>query len=183
MRAVGRVLIVEDNRALLRTLEGALRGRFEDVRTCRTLDEVARLVAHWIPELMILDFQLPDGDACAVLDLPALREPAPVVVAVSGAAGPADGFALAQRGVRAFVPKPLALAQLDRALEIALSSAPPLDPHLRQSVGHHGLAAVTEAVRGVMIDEALARSAGSRRGAARMLKTSRQLLQYLLRRH
>jgi len=181
MRVVGRVLIVEDNRALLRTLEGALRGRFDEVRTCRTLDEVARLVAHWTPELMILDFQLPDGDACAVLDLAALREPAPVVVAVSGAASAADSFALAQRGVRAFVPKPLTLAKLDQVLEFALSSAPPLEPHLRQAVGHHGLAAVTEAVRSTMLDEALARSAGNRRGAARTLGTSRQLLQYLLR--
>ncbi|KAB2906575.1 MAG: response regulator [Kofleriaceae bacterium] len=182
MRTVERVLVVEDNRSLLRTLEEALRARFPDVRAGRGIADVSRLIDGWSPDLVILDFQLADGDARSVLDLAALREPAPVVVAVSGEASPVDTFELAHRGVRAFIPKPVTLDELERAIAVALETAPRLEPHLRQAVGHHGLAAMTEEVRAVMIDEALARAAGSRRAAARILDTSRQLLQYLLRR-
>jgi DNA-binding NtrC family response regulator len=181
-RAVERVLVVEDNRSLRRTLQGALAERFTDVRACSTVAEAGALIAEWLPDLIVLDFKLPDGDARQVLDLAELREPAPVVVAVSGEAGPVDTFELAQRGVRAFLVKPLTLDELAQAIDMALETAPALEPHLRQAVGHRGLAEVTEEVREVMIDEALARAAGSRRGAARILDTSRQLLQYLLRR-
>ncbi len=181
-RAVDRVLVVEDNRSLRRTLAQALGARFADVRACGSVAEAAAQVADWHPDLIVIDFKLPDGDARAVLDLAALREPAPVVVAVSGEAGPVDTFELAQRGVRAFLPKPLTLAELEEAIAVALETAPALEPHLRQAVGHRGLSEVTEEVRGVMLDEALARAAGSRRGAARILDTSRQLLQYLIRR-
>jgi DNA-binding NtrC family response regulator len=182
MREAERVLVVEDNRSLLRTLGAALRERFRDVRCCRTVAEATRMGMDWRPDLMVLDFQLPDGDARAVLDSAALYRPMPAVVAISGAASPVDGFELAQRGVRAFLAKPLMLEQLERAIDVALTSAPAIDAIIRQGVGHRGLAEATEQIRAVMIDEALARSDGSRRGAARLLRTSRQLLQYLIRR-
>jgi two-component system response regulator RegA len=180
-RVVERVLVVEDNRALLRTVEHALSARFPEVRGCRTVAAARTIVHGWTPDLVVLDFALPDGDARAVLDLPELREPAPVVVAISGRAAPIESFELAQRGVRAFLSKPVTLDELEAAIELALSEAPNLEPHLRQTAGHRPLREVTDEVRDVLIDETLARSRGSRRGAARILATSRQLLQYLLR--
>lgn len=180
-RVVNRVLVVEDNRALLRTLEAAMAARFPEVRACRTVAEARVHVTGWTPDLVVLDFMLPDGDARAVLDLTELRVPAPVVVAVSGEAGPTESFELAQRGVRAFLPKPLTLDELEAAIELAISAAPDLEPYLRQTAGHRPLREVTDEVRDVLIDETLARAGGSRRAAARSLATSRQLLQYLLR--
>jgi two-component system, response regulator RegA len=182
-RLVERVLIVEDDRRLRRTLEQALAGRFAEVRGARTVAEVAaQVTGDWHPDLVILDFMLPDGDAREVLALAELRQPAPVVIAISGEAGPVETFELAHRGVRAFLPKPLTLDELEQAIELALTTAPELEPHLRQAVGHQPLAELTERTRDVMIDEALARADGSRSKAARILGTSRQLLQYLLRR-
>ena len=113
-RVVNRVLVVEDNKALLRTLQAAMSARFPEVRACRTVAEARVHVTGWTPDLVVLDFMLPDGDARAVLDLTELREPAPVVVAVSGEAGPTESFELAQRGVRAFLPKPLTLDEPTR---------------------------------------------------------------------
>jgi two-component system response regulator RegA len=181
-RPVERALIVEDSRSLARTLEQALASRFGEVRTARSVADAARELATWHPDLVVLDFVLPDGDANAVLDLAAMKEPAPVVVAISGEADAQQTFGLAQRGVRAFLPKPLRLEELEAAIDVAVSTAPDLEPHLRQSVGHRPLHAVEAQARDVMIDEALARAVGSRRGAAKILATSRQLLQYLLRR-
>ena len=105
-----------------------------------------------------------------------------VVVAMSGEAGPSATFDLGLHGVRAFIEKPLTLDRLEAAIERALQPPPSLGPTLRQRVGHVGLQDVQSEVRSVMIEEALARERGSRRGAARLLTVSRQLLQYLLRR-
>jgi DNA-binding NtrC family response regulator len=182
VRTVERVLVVEDDHALLATLEHALRRRFADVHGCTTVAQAAELCGAWQPELLVIDYSLPDGDARAVLDLAGSRDPAPVVIAVSGTAEPIDTFELAHRGVRVFLPKPLTLDELDRALALALETAPSIEPHVRQVVGHRSLSEVSDEVRDVMIDEALAHANNSRRGAARLLGTSRQLLQYLLRR-
>jgi DNA-binding NtrC family response regulator len=182
MRMVERVLVVEDNPSLLATLQRALARRFKDVRACNTIAAARASLEGWQPELVVIDYKLPDGDAREVLDLAEARDPAPVVIAVSGSVEPVDTFELAQRGVRVFLPKPLTLDELDRALDLALETAPALEPHLRQAVGHRSLEDVSDEVRDVMIDEALARANKSRSGAARILGTSRQLLQYLLRR-
>lgn len=180
-RSVERVLVVEDSRSLLRTLRNALDPRFPDVRTCSTVGDALRMLDGWTPDLLILDYKLPDGDACDVLDRVLARSPSPVVIAISGEAGPEEAFDLAQRGVRSFLSKPLTLDELEQAIAIAIDRAPSLSPHVRQLVGHQSLAGVTAEVRAAMIDEALARTSGNTRGAARLLETSRQLLQYLRR--
>jgi two-component system response regulator RegA len=182
-RPVERVLVIEDSRALLRSLQGALAETYPDVRACRSVGEAETAVADWWPDLVLLDVVLPDGGAHEVLDLLERRHPAPAVIAMSGAAEPAQSFLLATRGVRAYLEKPLRLDRLQAAIRHALEAAPDLLPVLRQIVGHKPLADVQTEVRSIMLDEALARSRGSRRGAARLLSMSRQLLQYLLRQH
>ena len=62
-----------------------------------------------------------------------------------------------------------------------LAEPPDLTPYVRASVGIVPLQHIEEHVRHTMLQEALARSGGNRRGAARMLKVSRQLLQHMLR--
>jgi len=181
VRAVERVLVVEDSRALLRSLCGALAGSYEDVRACRSVAEADSVLATWWPDLVLLDVVLPDGDAHAVLALLERRDPAPAVIAMSGAAGPSQSFRLAGRGVRAFLEKPLRLDRLNAAIQAALEAAPDLRPALKQLVGHKPLAEVETEVRAIMLDEALSRTGGSRRGAARLLSMSRQLVQYVLR--
>lgn len=182
-RSAERVLVVEDSRVLLRSLCGVLTATYRDVRACCSVAEVEAGVADWWPDLVLLDVVLPDGDAHGVLQLLEQRDPAPAVIAMTGSAGPAQSFALAKRGVRGFLEKPLRLDRLEAVIRQALEAAPDLRPVLKQSVGHKLLADVETEVRAVMIDEALACSGGSRRGAARLLGMSRQLLQYALRRN
>jgi len=180
-RPIERVLVVEDSRALLRSLQGALAESYGEVRACRSVAEAELAVVEWWPDLVLLDVVLPDGGANDVLNLLERRNPAPVVIAMSGAAEPAQSFLLATRGVRAYLAKPLRLDRLQVVIRQAVEAAPDLLPVLRQTVGHRPLADIQTEVRAVMLDEALARSRGSRRGAARLLSMSRQLLQYLLR--
>jgi two-component system response regulator RegA len=181
-RAVERVLVVEDNASLARSLQRTLGARFAEVRACQTRAEAAREIGGWHPQLLILDVALPDGDAFDVLRDAAGCEPAATVVAMSGTARTEESFALARLGVRAFLRKPITPEALTRAIDEALSRPPDLRPHVREVVGHRPIHEVEAELRDTMVDEALARSGGSRRGAARLLEVSRQLLQHILRR-
>ena len=176
-----RLLVIEDNEALRRTLALALAGRASEVRTAATVAEAEPLIREWHPNAVVLDVALPDGDAFDVLRIVADTQPMPVLVAMSGMAGPCDTFRLAQMGVRAFVPKPIEPQALERALDLALATAPDLTPLVRAAVGHVGVQAVEEQVRATMVSEALARAHGSRNRAAGLLSISRQLLQHILK--
>ncbi len=179
--ALERLLVVEDNEALRRALALALAGRASEVRTVATVAEAEPLIREWHPDAVVLDVALPDGDAFDVLRVVAETQPMPALVAMSGMAGPCDAFRLAQMGVRAFVPKPIEPEALERALDLALATAPDLAPLVRAAVGHVGVQAVEEQVRATMVSEALARAHGSRNRAARLLSISRQLLQHILK--
>jgi two-component system response regulator RegA len=179
--ALERLLVIEDNAALRRTLALALAERAAEIRSAASVGEAEPLVRAWHPDAVVLDFALPDGNAFDVLRVIAETEPMPALVAISGMAGPQESFRLAQLGVRAFVPKPLDLESLERAFDDALNTAPDLAPFVRAAVGHVGVREVEEQVRATMVSEALARSHGSRNRAARMLEVSRQLLQHILK--
>lgn len=176
-----RALVVEDNTPLLKTLERALSGLGHDVRTCGTVDEACSILREWLPQVMVLDVELPDGDAFDVLHEVEALPVAPVVIAMSGVAAASQSFRLAQLGVRSYLAKPLRLDALERAIDEALHAPPDMTPHVRAQVGHVPVREVERRVRSTMVEEALARAGGSRRGAARLLHVSRQLLQHMLR--
>lgn len=140
-----------------------------------------RVIAGDPPSVVILDVALPDGDSLSLLPLLRVARPQPPVIAMSGSASPDQGFRLAEAGVRAFLPKPIDLTSLEAAWNRALSRAPDLTPHLRAQVGSVPLHDLEEQVRHTVVEEALARTTGSVRGAARLLGISRQLLQQILR--
>jgi len=181
-RKTESALVVEDHAATRRALMEALRGRFARVDGCASVRAAVKRIRAAPPDLLVSDFALPDGDAEALLDAIAGCAPAPAVVIISGAAEPEQAFALAAGGARAYVSKPVTLERLEAAVALALETPAPLAAHARQSVGKLPLRDATEGVRDAMVGEALARTRGSRRGAARLLGTSRQLLQYLLKR-
>lgn len=183
MRAVERVLVVEDDPALSRSLQRALAERFSEVRVARTRAEAAAMLRASPPDLLLLDVVLPDGTAADVLRDAVRCRPIPTMVAMSGEASSEQSFELAQLGVRGYVSKPLTAETLGRTIDEALKSAPILEPTLRATVGQRSLREVEREVRATMVSEALARSRDNRRGAARLLSISRQMLQHILRRH
>ena len=133
------------------------------------------------PRLIVLDVRLPDGSGVELAALAAQRRPKPTVVAVSGMSSAAEAFELAQAGVSLYLPKPFDLADLRRAVREARDWVPPIDPFVKESVGKRELLDVVANVRSTMVDEALARSEGSRRGAAKQLGVSRQAIQQIVR--
>jgi two-component system, response regulator RegA len=176
------VLVVEDNLRLAEAVREWVAAKYAcQVRTAASLDQCRRLLREDYPDLIVLDVELADSDAFDVLDALDGSSPMPRVVIVSGAARPRDAFRLAQLGVREYLQKPLDTSLLELAIERALTESPLLEPHLRAAVGHIALGEVEALVRQTMVHEALARSSGSRRAAARVLSVSRQVLQHMLR--
>ncbi|MCG8588791.1 MAG: response regulator [Proteobacteria bacterium] len=133
------------------------------------------------PDLVILDVKLPDGDADVIVREAERRRPAPVLVAVSGQASAEEAFRLAQLGCRAYLAKPFSVDAFRAKIEEALRIAPDVRPAVAAHVGHTPIRDLQNVVRRTMVDEALAQSRGSRSGAARLLKVTRQAVQQMIR--
>lgn len=183
MRDLRRILVVEDNAALARTLMAALERRASEVRIATTIAEASALAPTFLPDLLLLDFSLPDGNALDLLERIASISPRPVVVAMTGTASPDESFRLGELGVRAYLRKPLDLDSLEATIAEACAEPPPVLGRVRELVGHMSIHDVEDAVRAEMVDEALNRARGSRRRAAGLLSISRQLLQHILRKN
>ena len=174
-------LVVEDDVRLRAALVSAMSAQGFVVREAGSVKDALAELAQSSPGLLLLDVVLPDGRALDVLRAVAQLSPTPRIIAVSGAAGPDESFALAERGVRAYLNKPINLAELEAAVGRVMSEPPDLEPHLKSAVGLVPIKTVEQTVRATMVNEALARGGGSRRAAARVLSISRQLLQHILR--
>ena len=176
-----RVLVVEDHGGLRREIIAALASDRHELLEAGTVREARQILESEPVDTVLLDVALPDGTAFEVLDAIQLMAPRPRIVAMSGSARPEESFRLAERGVRYYLAKPLEVDQLERTMKQLAEEPPDLEPHVRNLVGYQPVREVEARIRTIMVDEALARANGSRRGAAKLLSISRQLLQYILR--
>ena len=176
-----RAVVVEDEDNLALRLRDHLVAQGLLVHRAASARAAVDLIREVLPDLVLLDYKLPDGDARAVLEQLADLSPWPTFVAMSGQAEPLDTFELARFGIHGYLQKPFTPEALDEALRRAREQPLPLVPALRTAVGKMAIHDVEELARGTMVREALARSRGSRTGAARLLQVSRQLLQHILR--
>ncbi|HVJ20367.1 MAG TPA: response regulator [Polyangiaceae bacterium] len=176
-----RAVVVEDDQNLAQRLRDHLAAQGMTVQLAANIQAGIADIRRLLPDLVLLDYKLPDGDARGVIEQLADLSPWPTFVAMSGQAEPLDTFELARLGIHAYVQKPFKPEALDEALRRAREQAAPLVPALRTAVGKMAIHDVEELARGTMVREALARSQGSRTGAARLLRVSRQLLQHILR--
>jgi DNA-binding NtrC family response regulator len=175
-----RVLIVEDHLPLRQALARAVRGWGAEVLEAGSIREASSQLAL-LPDLVIVDVALPDGNARPIVEQAVRMRPAPAVIAMSGQASAEEAFELARLGARRYLPKPISLEDLTRSVEEALGDRPDLAPFVAAHVGNTPMRQVLDEVRSVMVDEALAREHGSRSGAARMLGVSRQAVQQAIR--
>ena len=176
-----RCLLVEDDERLRASLSEFLAPHVGQLEACGDARRGIELIRAFSPQLVVLDFQLGDGNAFDVLAVADTEQPAPAVLVMSGQAGPAQAFELSERGARGYVQKPVDAETLLEAIRAVLEKPPRLTPRLRAAVGIVGLKEVEALARRTMVEEALARESGSRRGAARLLRISRQLLQHAIR--
>jgi DNA-binding NtrC family response regulator len=183
LRHLERTLVVEDDVALraaiVRILTEASSVRVSEAGTAA---EAKLLLSQPPPpDLLIIDVRLPDGPAFEVLELASRLSPAPLIIAMSGKASPDETFRLAQLGVRKYLSKPFSIQQLLSTVETARREVPDYEPVISAWVGRVPMRELQQEVRRVMVKEALAQTEGSRSGAARLLKVTRQAVQQMLR--
>ena len=121
-----RVLLVEDDRALCRTLRDALAVEGYAVRTAASLSEGLALLAHGGAhggdagtDLVILDLGLPDGDGEALLAALRRRHALPVLV-ISARQAEGQRIRLLDAGADDYLVKPFGIGELLARMRVAL---------------------------------------------------------------
>ncbi|MHB1503601.1 MAG: response regulator transcription factor [Acidimicrobiales bacterium] len=115
----GHVLVIDDERAILRALTIALRARGYEVDAASSGEEGLSLAALRSPEVVVLDLGLPDVDGMDVCRR--LRQWSDVPIVVLSAHGAEDmKVAALDAGADDYVTKPFGMAELEARLRVAL---------------------------------------------------------------
>jgi two-component system KDP operon response regulator KdpE len=114
-----RVLLVEDDRELRRTLHDALAVDGYAVLTAASLSEGLALVANAPVDLVLLDLGLPDGDGEALLESLRRRSNLPVLV-ISARQTEAQRIRLLDAGADDYLVKPFGVGELLARMRVAL---------------------------------------------------------------
>ncbi|MBM4118238.1 sigma-54-dependent Fis family transcriptional regulator, partial [bacterium] len=115
------LLIVDDDRALRRSLELELAGRGFAPRSAATLAEGEALWRIAEPDLVILDLKLPDGEGLELLARMGEAGSRARVVMITGHHDMEKALAAMRLGAFDYVHKPLDVDELDRVLDRALA--------------------------------------------------------------
>ncbi|HEX4476730.1 MAG TPA: response regulator [Polyangiaceae bacterium] len=175
-----RVLVVEDDDLLRRSIGKAVSSWGAQAIEAATVAEgVVFLAQH--PDLLVVDVRLGEGSGIDVVRAATQVRPIPLMIAMSGKASPEEAFRLAQLGVRGYLPKPLSLDDLRATVTAIAQQQVSLSAHAAGRVGQEAFQDVQANLRRTMVEQALALSAGSRTGAARLLGVTRQAVQQMIR--
>jgi DNA-binding NtrC family response regulator len=176
-----RILVVDDEPAILRILERVLCGMGE-VLTASDVDEGLKRIDGGV-DLVITDVRLGARSGVEIARAAAAHPRSPPVIAMSGYAEASDGLELGKAGVAAFISKPFSPEDmLDLVRGLQAPKPVELEAAVRRAVGAWALPRVIDATRRLMVFEALARTQGNKTEAAHLLGISRQHLQKILSR-
>lgn len=114
-----RVLVVDDDDALLRALRISLSARGYRVEIARSGAEGMQRAAAAPPEVVVLDLGLPDLDGLEVCRRIRAWSDVPIIV-LSAAGAEARKVAALDGGADDYVTKPFGLAELDARLRVAI---------------------------------------------------------------
>ena len=117
--AIDRILLVEDDKALRRYLEDALRNKRYSVRPAATLAEARECLAADNYDLVVTDHGLPDGTATEWIAELTARPDRPVVIVITGSTAIETAVECMRRGAFEYIVKPFSLDQLEVAIEKA----------------------------------------------------------------
>jgi two-component system, OmpR family, KDP operon response regulator KdpE len=171
-RVSWRVLIVEDEPALLRALQINLRARGYEVSTATTGRGALAEASQQTPDAVLLDLGLPDVDGTEVIRGLRGWSGAPVIV-LSGRAGSGDKIGALDAGADDYVTKPFDMEELLARLRAALRRGEAPAPAASFRIGRHEIDIVAHTV--VSRD-----SPGGSPGELRLTPTEWRLLEILL---
>lgn len=117
--AFDRILLLEDDKALRRFLEDALRGMRYSVRPVGTLAEAREQIAQNGFDLILADQMLPDGRVQELLAELQTRAERPLVIVMTGHASVDSAVECMRLGALDYLVKPFSLEQIEVALQKA----------------------------------------------------------------
>jgi len=115
-----RVLIIDDERPVLMTLEALLTRHGYHVDTAPTASQGLKLIRSKSPTLILLDLQLPDADGLETLDRIKTEVPQIQVIILTAHDSLHNAIESIKRGAYHFISKPYAAEELLSLMEKAL---------------------------------------------------------------
>ena len=115
-----RVLIIDDERPVLMTLEALLKRHGYHVDTAPTASQGLKLIRSKSPTLILLDLQLPDADGLETLDRIKTEVPQIQVIILTAHDSLHNAIESIKRGAYHFISKPYAAEELLSLMEKAL---------------------------------------------------------------
>jgi two-component system, OmpR family, KDP operon response regulator KdpE len=114
-----RVLVVEDDREIRSMMQASLAVEGFEVQTAVSVSEASALLRHALPDVMVLDLGLPDGDGADLVRELRQRHNLPVLV-VSARHQESEKIKLLDAGADDYLTKPFSVAELLARIRVAL---------------------------------------------------------------
>jgi len=132
-----KILVVDDEHAIVRALGAALEARGYRVVAARTGQEALEQAATWAPDVIVLDLGLPDIDGLEVCRRVRLWSEVPIVVLTAEGSDDVKVQAL-DDGADDYVTKPFSTPELLARLRVSLRNRRPRSDDLDQAELHVG---------------------------------------------
>jgi two-component system KDP operon response regulator KdpE len=142
---VTRVLIVDDEPAMLRALRINLRARHYEVTAAPTGQAALAEAARQPPDAVILDLGLPDVHGVEVIRELRTWSRAPIIV-LSGRTGSGDKIGALDAGADDYVTKPFSMEELLARLRAVLRRDEPTRPASQVTIGRHKIDLIAHTV-------------------------------------
>ena len=114
-----RILVVEDDREIRSMMQSSLSVEGFEVQTAVSLSEAGALLRHALPDVMVLDLGLPDGDGVDLVHEVRKRHSLPILI-VSARHQEAQKIQLLDAGADDYLTKPFSVSELLARIRVAL---------------------------------------------------------------
>lgn len=114
-----RILVVEDDRELRAMMQSSLSVEGFEVQTAVSVSEASALLRHCLPDVMVLDLGLPDGDGIELVEAVRKQHSLPILV-VSARHQEAQKIRLLDAGADDYLTKPFSVSELLARIRVAL---------------------------------------------------------------
>ena len=117
--AIEKVIVIDDEPVIRRSLELQLRGKRLSVALCSTIAEAEKYISKDSFDLMFVDVRLPDGDGTDLLNRLAPRAERPLIVVMTGYGSIEAAVSCIRAGAFDYIIKPFSASQIDVILRKA----------------------------------------------------------------
>lgn len=114
-----RVLVVEDDREIRSLMQSSLAVEGFEVQTAVSVSEASALLRHSLPDVVVLDLGLPDGDGIELVQLVRKHHALPILI-VSARHQESEKIKLLDAGADDYLAKPFSVAELLARIRVAL---------------------------------------------------------------